>query len=76
MDRDLFMDIHFSAKNFGQLEIAEAAYKKAEELDTGSYVSSSSASSHSSEATMSLYLTLIVKLHSYLLFHFFFFFSN
>lgn len=47
MDRDLFMDIHFSAKLTGKPEIADAAYKKAEELETSSYGSSSSASSHS-----------------------------
>lgn len=47
MDCDLFMDIHFSAKHSGKIEIADAALKKAEELDTNSYISSTSGSSHS-----------------------------
>ncbi|KAK3928665.1 WD repeat-containing and planar cell polarity effector protein fritz [Frankliniella fusca] len=47
MDCDLFMDIYFSAKHSGMLDIADAALKKAQELDTNSLISSSSGSSHS-----------------------------
>lgn len=47
MDRDLFMDIYYSAKRTGQIDVAEAAFKKAEQLDTSSYASSTSGSSHS-----------------------------
>ncbi|KAJ1531550.1 hypothetical protein ONE63_000223 [Megalurothrips usitatus] len=47
MDRDIFMDIYFSARQTGQVEIADAAFKKAEDLDMSSYGSSTSGSCHS-----------------------------
>jgi len=41
--RDLFLDIHFSARQAGQMDLATAAYNKAEEMSEGE----DSASSHS-----------------------------